>query len=110
MCTHKTSLYSSDHHQWVQTAKKADQMCRYDLDDLDVRWLDSINARRKKAGMEPVTEEQMELAMDRLESDCYESLQQALLEPSTNHRVGREFDENSACDICLSVGRLRAVF
>uniref|UniRef100_A0A914XQA3 Uncharacterized protein n=1 Tax=Plectus sambesii TaxID=2011161 RepID=A0A914XQA3_9BILA len=101
MCTHKTSLYSSEQHQWVQTAKKADQICRYDVDDLDVRWLNLIGARRAKAGMEPISEEHMELVMDRLESDCYESLQQALLEPTTQ-RVGREFDENAACDICLS--------
>lgn len=109
MCTHKTSLYSSDDHQWVQTAKRGDQICRYDVDDLDVRWLQLVGARRAKAGMEPVTEEQMEMIMERLESDCYESIQEAVLEPSTQ-RIGREFDENSACDICLSVGEFATIF
>ncbi len=79
-------------------------MCRYDLDDVDVAWLRLVNARRIGDSIDAISEDTMEIIIEKLENDCYESLQTMLHAPAMHNRVvGREFDENAACDICQSV-------
>jgi len=42
--------YQQGLHELHETQKMADEVCRYDLDDLDCDWLDNYNKLRKEHG------------------------------------------------------------
>ena len=46
----KDDLYQQGLHELHETHKLAEQVCRYDLDDLDVTWLSSLNEEREAMG------------------------------------------------------------
>ena len=46
----RRGVYTSDTHQVSTAALKSEQMCNYDLDDLDIRWLAIVNGERSLMG------------------------------------------------------------
>jgi hypothetical protein len=46
----RRGVYTSDTHQVTTAALRSEQMCNYDLDDLDIRWLNIVNGERALMG------------------------------------------------------------
>ncbi|XP_051869659.1 protein Jade-1 [Pristis pectinata] len=74
-------------------------MCRYDLDEVDVHWLELVNAEFQEAGMLEVDELMMEKIIEELESQCQENMNLAI---ETEEGLGIEYDEDVVCDVCRS--------
>lgn len=55
-------------HELHEQQKLAEQVCRYDLDDMDVLWLDSFNDLLESWGQEPITEYTMEKCIEEIEA------------------------------------------
>ena len=49
--TTEDSFFSNEFHVLSDVGKKADNICKYDLDDLDAHWLAIFNERREDLGM-----------------------------------------------------------
>ncbi|XP_039256142.2 uncharacterized protein LOC120332878 [Styela clava] len=77
----------------------ADSTCRYDLDEVDVSWLQVINEERECLGSTALDEFTMEIIMEELETQCHENMQLAI---KTKEGLGIEYDENIVCDVCRS--------
>ncbi|XP_072368518.1 protein Jade-1-like [Scyliorhinus torazame] len=73
--------------------------CRYDLDEVDVYWLELVNAEFRIAGMLNVDELMMERIIEELESQCQENMNLAI---ETEEGLGIEYDEDVVCDVCRS--------
>ncbi|XP_041049307.1 E3 ubiquitin-protein ligase Jade-2 isoform X3 [Carcharodon carcharias] len=73
--------------------------CRYDLDEVDVYWLELVNAEFQGAGMLEVDELMMERIIEELESQCQENMNLAI---ETEEGLGIEYDEDVVCDVCRS--------
>ncbi|XP_072923230.1 protein Jade-1 isoform X1 [Hemitrygon akajei] len=74
-------------------------ICRYDLDEVDVHWLELANAEFQEAGMLEVDELMMEKVIEELESQCQENMNLAI---ETEEGLGIEYDEDVVCDVCRS--------
>ncbi|XP_069754483.1 protein Jade-1-like isoform X3 [Narcine bancroftii] len=74
-------------------------MCRYDLDEVDVHWLELVNAVFQEAGMLEVNELMMERIIEKLESQCQDNMNLAI---ETEEGLGIEYDEDVVCDVCRS--------
>ncbi|XP_072280400.1 bromodomain and PHD finger-containing protein 3-like [Pyxicephalus adspersus] len=75
-------------------AEEVDKDVEYDLDEVDLAWLEMINEKRQNDGFSVVSSDTFELLIDRLEKESY--LQ--------NKRVGvtqSPIDENAFCCVCL---------
>ena len=46
----RRGTYTSDTHQVTTAALRSEQMCNYDLDELDQRWLNAANGERAQMG------------------------------------------------------------
>nr|CAB3257617.1 Jade protein [Phallusia mammillata] len=75
----------------------ADSACRYDLDEMDVLWLNEINEERSLRGLMSLDEFSMEQIMEELETQCHENMQVAI---QTKEGLGIEYDEDVVCDVC----------
>ena len=64
----KDETYQIAVHELHEQQKLAEQVCRYDLDDLDVLWLEEFNDILDEWGEEPVTEYTMEKVIEEIES------------------------------------------
>ncbi|XP_053702269.1 protein Jade-1 isoform X2 [Synchiropus splendidus] len=71
----------------------------YDLDDLDVAWLDLVNQEFRKMALPELDELTMECVLVELESLCEDKMQQAI---ETEEGLGIEYDEDVVCDVCRS--------
>ncbi|XP_075888023.1 protein Jade-1 isoform X4 [Nelusetta ayraudi] len=71
----------------------------YDLDDLDVAWLQLVNQQFRQMALPEVDELTMELVLVELESVCEEKMRQAI---ETEEGLGIEYDEDVVCDVCRS--------
>ncbi|KAM4619749.1 protein Jade-1 [Polymixia lowei] len=72
---------------------------RYDLDDLDVAWLELVNQEFRQMALPELDELTMESVLVELESVCDEKMQQAI---ETEEGLGIEYDEDVVCDVCRS--------
>lgn len=77
----------------------ADGMCRYDLNEEDVAWLQITNEEFSKMGMQPLDELTMERVMEEFERRCYDNMSHAM---ETEEGLGIEYDEDVVCDVCQS--------
>ncbi|KAM8875232.1 protein Jade-3 isoform 1-T1 [Spinachia spinachia] len=93
-----SSLESSE-PGYVTIKELAEAMCRYDLDDMDLHWLQALNRELDRMGEEPVHELTMERAMEALESQCHDNMNHAI---ETVEGLGIEYDEDVICDVCRS--------
>jgi len=94
----QSSLYTSETHQVTPMALRAEQVCSYDLDHVDRRWLEAFNGERALAGASMLSEVEMEDAMEELERQCWEKI------PSQLKSSDEAFDddEHALCDVCRS--------
>uniref|UniRef100_A0A674ADC4 Jade family PHD finger 2 n=1 Tax=Salmo trutta TaxID=8032 RepID=A0A674ADC4_SALTR len=72
---------------------------RYDLDDIDVSWLELVNLELRELALPELDELTMERVLVELESQCEENMQQAI---ETEEGLGIEYDEDVVCDVCRS--------
>ncbi|KAF7650750.1 hypothetical protein LDENG_00121350 [Lucifuga dentata] len=84
---------------YVNIKELAEAMCRYDLDDMDLYWLQALNAELARMGEAPIDELTMERAMEALESQCHDNMNHAI---ETVEGLGIEYDEDVICDVCRS--------
>lgn len=82
------------------TPAKAEAACSYDLDDMDLAWLQLLNGERALAGLGPVSEDQLERVIEQLEVHCWDRIQSIM---KNEEGLGIEYDENVICDVCRSV-------
>ncbi|KAM3868582.1 protein Jade-1 [Diretmus argenteus] len=71
----------------------------YDLDDLDVTWLELANHEFRQMALPELDELTMECVLVELENVCEEKMQQAI---ATEEGLGIEYDEDVVCDVCRS--------
>ncbi|XP_053709625.1 protein Jade-3 [Synchiropus splendidus] len=83
----------------VNIKELAEVMCRYDLDDMDIYWLQALNKELGLMGELSVDELTMERAMEALESQCHDNMKHAI---ETVEGLGIEYDEDVICDVCRS--------
>ncbi|MBN3302573.1 JADE2 ligase, partial [Amia calva] len=84
---------------YVDLRTSAEPLSRYDLDDLDVYWLELVNTEFRELGLPELDELTMERVIEELESQCYENMQIAI---ETEEGLGIEYDEDVVCDVCRS--------
>lgn len=84
---------------YVNIRELAEAMCRYDLDDMDLYWLYSLNRELKRMGVELIDELTMERTMEALERQCHHNMKHAI---ETVEGLGIEYDEDVICDVCRS--------
>ncbi|XP_018327190.1 PHD finger protein rhinoceros-like [Agrilus planipennis] len=95
----KDENFKVDEHVLSNAPAKAEAACCYDLDECDVAWLKILNNERAAAGLNRITEEQLERVIERLETCCWEKIQSIL---RNEEGLGIEYDENVICDVCRS--------
>ena len=63
----KDENFTHDQHYLSNTPAIAENVCYYDLDQIDAAWLKVLNGERNLAGLVPVTDEQFERVIEELE-------------------------------------------
>ena len=91
--------YTSETHTVTTTAIRSEQMCNYDLDDMDLRWLAAMNGERARSGVGTISELEMERAIEDFEKQCYEKINITL----RNNETLEDQDDSVICDVCRSV-------
>nr|XP_012605180.1 protein Jade-3 isoform X5 [Microcebus murinus]XP_012605181.1 protein Jade-3 isoform X5 [Microcebus murinus] len=84
---------------YINIMELASSVCRYDLDDMDIFWLQELNEDLAEMGCEPVDENLMEKTIEVLERYCHENMNHAI---ETEEGLGIEYDEDVICDVCRS--------
>ncbi|MFT7799389.1 protein Jade-3-like isoform X1 [Arapaima gigas] len=84
---------------YVNILELAEAMCRYDLDDMDLYWLEELNAELRDMGEAMLDELTLERTMEALERQCHDSMNHAI---ETEEGLGIEYDEDVVCDVCRS--------
>ncbi|XP_067663945.1 protein Jade-1-like [Haliotis asinina] len=86
-------------HELTGMQQLSEQVVRYDLDDLDVSWLELANEEREEMGLLPVHEWTMERIIEAFESQCHEKIKEIM---KTEEGLGIEYDEDIVCEVCRS--------
>ncbi|XP_039072700.1 protein Jade-3 isoform X4 [Hyaena hyaena] len=84
---------------YINITELAASVCRYDLDDMDIFWLQELNEDLAEMGCGPVDENTMEKTIEALERHCHENMNHAI---ETEEGLGIEYDEDVICDVCRS--------
>ncbi|XP_056664524.1 protein Jade-3 isoform X3 [Monodelphis domestica] len=84
---------------YINILELAESVCRYDLDDMDIFWLQELNEELKEMGCGTVDENTMEKTVEVLERQCHENMNHAI---ETEEGLGIEYDEDVICDVCRS--------
>nr|KAG5701801.1 hypothetical protein BaRGS_000791 [Batillaria attramentaria] len=92
--------YKKGMHELTGMQQLAEQLVRYDLDDLDVCWLEEVNLSRLELGLIQINEWNMERVMEALEYQCHEKMTAIM---KTEEGLGIEYDEDVVCDVCRSL-------
>ena len=82
---------------------RAEQVCTYDLDNVDRAWLEALNGERALSGQPTVTETEMERVVEELEQQCRERISSTL---RNTDEVDIAQDDSIICDVCRSVSNL----
>ncbi|XP_068600119.1 protein Jade-1 [Brachionichthys hirsutus] len=82
-----------------QRESHAQRYSCYDLDDLDVAWLDLVNHEFRQMALPELDELTMECVLVELERVCEEKMRQAI---EAEEGLGIEYDEDVVCDVCRS--------
>jgi len=90
--------YTSETHQVTTTAIRSEQMCNYDLDDMDLRWLSAVNGERALMGATTISELEMERGIEDFEKQCWEKINITL----RNNEAQEDQDDSVICDVCRS--------
>lgn len=84
---------------YVDIRTLADGVCRYNLNEEDVAWLQIINEEFADMAMPLLDEITMERVMEEFEHCCHENMTHAM---ETEEGLGIEYDEDVVCDVCQS--------
>ncbi|XP_028293342.1 protein Jade-1 [Gouania willdenowi] len=84
---------------YVDIRTLAEGMCRYDLNEEDVAWLQIINQEFAEMALPPLDEITMERVMEEFEHRCHDNMTHAV---ETEEGLGIEYDEDVVCDVCQS--------
>ncbi|XP_007529693.1 protein Jade-3 isoform X1 [Erinaceus europaeus] len=84
---------------YINIMELAASVCRYDLDDMDIFWLQELNEILIEMGCNRVDEDLMEKTIEVLERQCHENMNHAI---ETEEGLGIEYDEDVICDVCRS--------
>ncbi|XP_072546232.1 protein Jade-1 isoform X2 [Salminus brasiliensis] len=84
---------------YVAIGTLSEGMCRYDLNEEDVAWLEVANKEFSAMGMQLLDENTMERVMEEFEHHCYDNMSHAM---ETEEGLGIEYDEDVVCDVCQS--------
>ncbi|XP_062413152.1 protein Jade-1 isoform X3 [Pungitius pungitius] len=84
---------------YVDIRTLAEGMCRYDLNEEDVAWLQTANKEFAEMAMPPLDEITMERVMEEFERRCHDNMTHAM---ETEEGLGIEYDEDVVCDVCRS--------
>lgn len=117
----RSGVYTSETHQVTPMALRAEQVCSYDLDEVDQRWLAAVNGERSLtgeiayedlktmtlcenvlvsfAGSSTISELEMERSMEELEKQASGKISSIL---KTNDESD-DLDDSVICDVCRSV-------
>ncbi|GAB1599624.1 hypothetical protein Ahia01_000239700, partial [Argonauta hians] len=91
--------YKQSVHELTGMQQLAEQVVRYDLDDIDVCWLTKVNEEREEMGDPLIDEWIMERIIEDLENQCHDTMQKTI---KTEEGLGIEYDEDVTCDVCHS--------
>ncbi|XP_072562926.1 protein Jade-1 isoform X1 [Paramormyrops kingsleyae] len=80
-------------------ATPAKPLSLYDLDDLDVFWLEMVNSEFREMALPELDEPTMERVIVELERRCEENMRLAI---AAEEGLGIEYDEDVVCDVCRS--------
>ncbi|CAF0890821.1 unnamed protein product [Didymodactylos carnosus] len=73
-----------------------DEKVEFEMDEMDIVWLRQVNEERSKRNYRPVTGDEFEFIIDRLEKEShFQALSQG------DHSSGPAIDEDALCCICL---------
>ncbi|KAL8622154.1 hypothetical protein ACOMHN_052956 [Nucella lapillus] len=92
-------VYRKGQHMLTGMPELAEQLVRYDLDDLDVCWLHEVNFKYREMGLPQISEWNMERVIEVLENECHKNMTEVM---KTEGGMGIEFDEDIVCDVCRS--------
>ncbi|CAD5120454.1 DgyrCDS9022 [Dimorphilus gyrociliatus] len=95
----KDETYDEKEHKLSNYDKIGESLCRYDLDLMDISWLEIFNRGRTSSGIETLGARQMERIIECFEDKCHENMQ---MREKTGAGLGIEYDENVVCDVCRS--------
>ncbi|KAM4818796.1 protein Jade-3 isoform 1-T7 [Thomomys bottae] len=95
----RCSTSDSEEPGFVNIMELSAATCRYDLDDMDMIWLQELNHDLSEMGQESVNETLMEKIIEALERLCHERMSHAI---KTVEGLGIEYDEDVICDVCRS--------
>uniref|UniRef100_A0A8D0GHV6 Jade family PHD finger 3 n=1 Tax=Sphenodon punctatus TaxID=8508 RepID=A0A8D0GHV6_SPHPU len=84
---------------YINILELAESVCRYDLDDMDIFWLQEVNEELSEMGCATLDENTMEKTVEVLERQCHENMNHAI---ETEEGLGIEYDEDVICDVCRS--------
>merc|ERR1719228_1445508 len=74
ICMNTTGSYKAETHQVTPMVLRAEQVCTYDLDNVDKNWLDTVNGERALTGLSTVTETEVERTIEELEKQCWDKI------------------------------------
>ncbi|XP_060625822.2 protein Jade-3 isoform X2 [Anolis sagrei] len=95
----RCSNQESSEPGYINILELAESMCRYDLDDMDIFWLQEVNEELAEMGCGQLDENTMEKMVEVLERQCHENMNHAI---ETEEGLGIEYDEDVICDVCRS--------
>lgn len=95
----KDDTYDDKEHKLSNYDKISEAMCRYDLDLLDISWLEIFNRERILSGEDTLGARKMERIIECFEDKCHENMQ---MREKTGAGLGIEYDETVVCDVCRS--------
>ena len=100
ICMNTSGSYKPETHQVTPMVLRAEQVCTYDLDNVDKAWLEALNGERALGGLQTVTESEMERTVEELEKQCREKINSTL---RNTDDVDIAQDDSIICDVCRSV-------
>ncbi|XP_033743740.1 uncharacterized protein LOC117329742 [Pecten maximus] len=95
----KDESFQQSIHEFTGMQQLSESVVRYDLDNLDVCWLQKANEEREENAEVLIHEWTMERVIEALESQCYEKMQN---KKKTEEGLGIEYDEDVVCEVCRS--------
>ncbi len=95
----QSGVYTSETHQVTPMALRAEQVCGYDLDDVDQRWLSAFNGERALSGASTISEVEMERVLEELERQCWEKIHSTV----KSNEEADDADDGTICDVCRGV-------
>lgn len=95
----KDETFQQGIHELTGMQQLADQVIRYDLDDIDVCWLNLANEKREETSEILIDEWVMEQVIEAFEAQCHEVMQ---IKMKTEEGLGIEYDEDIVCAVCAS--------